>query len=252
MAFQRHYKIISLKDYIDYRKHKKSIPPKALIITFDDGYKSQFDLLEKIKKYNVPVTIFLCSGLVGTNRMFWYDTVFSGSVMKKIYGLPNQGRLAYLKEHGFEETKEFLARSVLNEKEIQTMSPYVNFQSHGCFHPFLPRCDDQTARKEICDSKYELSQRLSLTINAFAYPNGDYSNRDMELVKEAGYEAALTTAPFYNSEKTHSFRLRRLNIPELADVNEALVKASGLWTFLRCMFFIDRGGKYVQKSNQTA
>ena len=57
----RKYNIISLKNFIKAldRKDPSLIPQKALIITFDDGHKGNYRLLPIIKKYGVPITIFL-------------------------------------------------------------------------------------------------------------------------------------------------------------------------------------------------
>ncbi len=45
-----------------------------LILTFDDGYKDNYRYaFPVLKKYNVPATIFVTTGLVGTNDMLWFD-----------------------------------------------------------------------------------------------------------------------------------------------------------------------------------
>ena len=68
-ALRRRYNIIGLADYMEYRTDvRKSFPPKPLIITFDDGHKSNYELKPILKKYGICPTSFLCSGLVDTNR----------------------------------------------------------------------------------------------------------------------------------------------------------------------------------------
>src|SRR5262249_32334232 len=68
------YSIIALEAYIDAteRGAVSALPPKALIITLDDGHRGNHALKRVIEKHQVPVTIFLCSGLVGTRRRFWF------------------------------------------------------------------------------------------------------------------------------------------------------------------------------------
>ncbi len=243
--YKKAYNLISLEQYLQSRKIKSVLPPKSLVITFDDGYKRNYPLLNVVNKYDVPITIFLCSEVVNTQRSFWFDAPFPPGDMEKLSKMSNTAKLSYLRQFGFDETKELAERSVLNKKEVLEMSSRINFQAHTRFHPFLPNCDDAMAKKEIFECKSKLENDFGFRINVFAYPNGDYCERDLQLVKEAGYEAALTTMPFYNTEDTDLHQLKRLNIPDAADVNEAAVKASGLWTFLRLACGIQRGGKYV-------
>ena len=43
-----------------------------MVVTFDDGHIKNHSLLPVFKKYQVPVTIFLCSGIVDTGKHFWF------------------------------------------------------------------------------------------------------------------------------------------------------------------------------------
>lgn len=63
------YHIISLQDYL--AGNTVNIRNR-LIITFDDGHIQNYSLLPVIKKYNVPVTIFLTTGIIGTKKRFWF------------------------------------------------------------------------------------------------------------------------------------------------------------------------------------
>ena len=69
---KRHYNIIGLQDYLQAIASGKRLPKKSVIITFDDGHASNYTLLPLIKKYQIPITIFLCSDIVGTRRHFWF------------------------------------------------------------------------------------------------------------------------------------------------------------------------------------
>ena len=69
---KKHYHIISLKQYVDAVRNQSVLPKKAVVVTFDDGHVSNYKLLPIIKKLNVPVTVFLCSSIMGTRRHFWF------------------------------------------------------------------------------------------------------------------------------------------------------------------------------------
>jgi peptidoglycan/xylan/chitin deacetylase (PgdA/CDA1 family) len=99
----------------------------------------------------------------------------------------------------------------------------------------LPQCDYETAEFEITACKEELESSFGLDINTFAYPNGDYTDREVELVQAAGYQAALTVDPGYNDARTDLFRLKRLDVNDTGDYDELAVKASGFWAILKAI-----------------
>ncbi len=70
--------------------------------------------------------------------------------------------------------------------------------AHTLTHPILARLDDEAARGEIVQGRERLQALLDEPIPLFAYPNGkpgqDYSPRSVQLVREAGFEAAVSTA----------------------------------------------------------
>jgi hypothetical protein len=70
----KHYSIIRLTDFMDAHEHNDpgKLPHKAMILTFDDGIIRNNELLPVIKKYSIPVSMFLCAGIIGTNRNFWF------------------------------------------------------------------------------------------------------------------------------------------------------------------------------------
>src|ERR1035441_10495319 len=76
--------------------------------------------------------------------------------------------------------------------QINEMRDYVNFQSHTIFHPCLTKCNYDEAKEEILKSKIILERDYQLNINALAYPNGDYTNREIVICKSAGYKCAIT------------------------------------------------------------
>src|SRR5205823_400641 len=133
---------------------------------------------------------------------------------------------------------EYDARQSLSLDEITEMKSVVDFQSHTVFHPILPACSFEKARWEIVESKEALEREHGLKIYALAYPNGDYSDRDVELLQKAGYTCGLTLDPGFNDFQTDPFRLRRVALPDDAGINEVIVKTSGLWTVLKEMLLI--------------
>jgi peptidoglycan/xylan/chitin deacetylase (PgdA/CDA1 family) len=228
------YNIISLENFLHFHTQKNAtIPERAMVITFDDGFARNFELLPVFKKYNLPVTVFLCAGLVNTNRHFWFEENHSRYHVNELKKMGNNEKLTILAEAGFSNEKEYDVPQVLSKVQIGEMKKTVNFQSHGLFHPCLPKCLAVESKNEIESSKKILESEYGLEVNAFAYPNGDYSGREVQFIKNAGYTCALTVDYGFNSAKTDLFRLKRICVNDAEDMNELVVKSSGLWEFFK-------------------
>jgi peptidoglycan/xylan/chitin deacetylase (PgdA/CDA1 family) len=229
------YNIIHLNDFIEAieKKDKNKIPKKALIITFDDAHIRNYEILPVIKKYNIPVTIFLCASIINTNRHFWFRFQNQSIPISILKDKSNKEKLDILSKMGFEKDKDFDKPQALQKSHIGEMKNYVNMQSHTLYHPCLPKCDNDEARTEIFNSKEILEHDYKLKINAISYPNGDYSERDILLAKEAGYKCGITVDYGFNTIKSDVFRLKRLSVNDTDDINELIVKASGVWAFFK-------------------
>ena len=67
------YHLLDLQTFIRKCKaHDRRLAPKSLILTFDDGHIRNYDLLPLLKEKRIPVTIFLCAGIIDTKRHFWF------------------------------------------------------------------------------------------------------------------------------------------------------------------------------------
>ena len=239
-ALRRRYNIISLADYMNSRTDVHiPLPPKPLIVTFDDGHKSNYELKSVFEKHGIRATTFLCSGVVGTNRHFWFETEMNDRTRQALKRVPDEKRIEVLAGMGFSEVVEQETRQALSISEIEDMKSVVDFQSHTVYHPLLPQCSAPRAFVEIADSRNELESKFGLSIYALAYPNGDYSVREIEAAEASGYRCALTLDYGFNSSTTPAFQLRRICINDDAGIAELLVKASGVWGFLKN---INRGG----------
>ena len=230
---KKHYNIIGLQDYLQAIESGKLLPKKAVVITFDDGHASNYNLLPILKEYQIPITIFLCSDIVGTRRHFWFKHCGKNPQPFKL--LPNPKRLEALKEYGFDQTKEYDAPQALTHEQIEEMRPWVDFQSHTCFHPCLIRCDDETAQAEIALSKQHLERDYALNVNTISYPNGDYTERDIRMAKEAGYTCGITVEYGFNDFHPDLFRLKRISVNDARSQDELIVKTCGCFAYMKDM-----------------
>ena len=234
-ALRRRYNVTSLSAFLAARSSQTTerLPRKALIITLDDGHRSNYSLGSVLKKHRLPVTIFLCSGIVGTNRHYWWLHTNNSGEAQALKALPDEQRIQALLRKGHADRREYETRQSLSRDEIAEMKFAVDFQSHTVFHPILPACSIERARWEVVESKEALEREYGLKIYALAYPNGDYSDREVGLLQDAGYTCGLTSDAGFNDSATDPFRLRRVTLLDDAGVNEVIVKTSGLWALLK-------------------
>jgi peptidoglycan/xylan/chitin deacetylase (PgdA/CDA1 family) len=81
--------------------------------------------------------------------------------------------------------------------------------AHTCTHPRLSQLSDAQANEEISASRKKLEDRFGLPVEHFAYPYGDYNERTVELVRQAGFETAVTMHRGVNLPNTPLFELKR-------------------------------------------
>jgi peptidoglycan/xylan/chitin deacetylase (PgdA/CDA1 family) len=149
--------------------------------------------------------------------------------------MANAERLRLLQTAGCTRQMEHAQPHALTRRQIEEMKPWVDFQSHTLFHPCLPRCSRAEAQEEIASSRDQLRRQYGVEANAISYPHGDYSDRDIELCRQAGYDCGITVDFGFNTVKTDRFRLKRLSVNDTNDLNELIVKASGLWDFVKML-----------------
>src|SRR5439155_1401717 len=165
-ALRSRYHVIGLSDFLAARSNRTTdrLPPRALIITFDDGHKSNYDLRPLLEAHRIPVTIFLCGGIVGTQRHYWWLHARNAANAQRLKALPDEQRTRELLHEGHTDTREYNTRHALSRGEIEEMKGMVDFQSHTMFHPILPACSDERAEQEIVGSKQVLESQFGLRL----------------------------------------------------------------------------------------
>lgn len=97
--------------------------------------------------------------------------------------------------------------------QLQEMSAAgMDIQPHTLTHPHLRALAPDEAMKEIADSKSILETRLGKPMIAFAYPFGEYNAAVIDMLKRAGFEAAVTLDPGYRQRADELFTLHRIRV----------------------------------------
>jgi peptidoglycan/xylan/chitin deacetylase (PgdA/CDA1 family) len=209
------------------------IPPRSIVITIDDGHAGNARLLEVFERHRVRPTIFICSQIAGTTRQFWFEHLedLDPERVEELKPVATEQRLAELERRsGFTVDREYGEgrRQALSREEIAAMAAGCDFQSHTRFHPILTSCSRRLAEEEIAGSRAEVEALTGAPCRHLAYPNGSYSEREVALAREAGYESARTVDIGWNGPGADPYRLRILSVADGYPVNMLAADLTGL------------------------
>jgi len=75
MAFlAKSYRVLALDEYVRAAANREALPGRTAVVTFDDGWRDNWEFaFPVLKRYGVPATIFLTTGFIGEDRMFWQE-----------------------------------------------------------------------------------------------------------------------------------------------------------------------------------
>lgn len=222
------------------------MPPRAVAITFDDGYRSVLDFAVPIlRELGLPATVFVASGYLDENNM-WNDRIVKAiqlmttsrldlrDVGLGIHRLDSQKEKKIAVEKLTETTKYFepeIRLSVTQKLEnlagvdtapglmvtrqmlARLANSDVDIGAHTISHPILTKLSDRNAWEEIAYGKQQLETITGKQVKLFAYPNGkagqDFDARHVKMAQEAGFAAAFTTSVGAATAKHDRFQLPR-------------------------------------------
>lgn len=163
------YRTITLDELVRDVENGTTTPvAKPVILTFDDGWRNQYQYaFPLLKKYRATATFYIYTNHIG----------------KRKHSLT------------WEEVKEMDAAG-------------MTIGSHTITHPFLKNLSHDEIKKEIFDSKKILEKELGKPVVHFASPFGDTSPEIVNLIREAGYETGRTIYKGIYHNKEDLFKLR--------------------------------------------
>jgi len=226
----KRYNILSIKDLENFFLKKKLLPKHSLLLSFDDGHRNNYYLLELLANFKVRPVVYICSSIIGTTSPFWFK--IKKLNIKPLKRIPNEERVATIQESKQKELSEDLDGLALSINELNKLAKFASIQSHTMTHPILTTCSPNDHKNEIVGCRKELNRKFDIKSNHFAYPNGDYNQCTIDILRNAGYHTARTTDVGWNSRNTDPFRLKALCITDNGDLFDLKAELSGVPGYL--------------------
>lgn len=224
------FNILSLSEAVE-KLRSGTLPGRAACITFDDGYADNAEIaLPLLQKYGVTATFFIASGFLDGGRM-WNDTVIESvrrakgdkldlnviglgdhaittleqrqktlnQLINKLKYLPHEARAAQVEKLSTVIAADLPDDLMMTSAQVRQLHDAgMEIGGHTLTHPILASIDDTAARTEITEGKAKLEAIIGTSLRLFAYPNGkpgkDYLPAHVRIVRDAGFEAAVSTA----------------------------------------------------------
>lgn len=256
--FSKHYSIVSLSDVIAFsRGDIKSLPPRPLLITFDDGWRDNYDYaMPLLQAYHMPAVLFMVSSVFGRMEPFWQEkliglyqagklsiddfnalrvglglgpikgeTLLESDVRGFISTLFHQNPVNgdqvvdFLYQKFPEETRQFVTIDELKEMMINDFE--VGF--HGQTHTPLPAADFESEIKGGWADLEKVLVRLNIVQNykVMSFPHGQYNSKIEKLCTTEGFDHCFTSVEEnIDLSKPLPFLLGRICIDQEIMIND--------------------------------
>jgi peptidoglycan/xylan/chitin deacetylase (PgdA/CDA1 family) len=183
--FARNFRVVPLSQQLEQLGSSQC--GGTLSITFDDGYRDNFDHAAPIlERFGLPATFFVTSGFIGTDQVAWWD-----QSLPNVSGWMDWDEVRALHKRGFE------------------------IGCHTVTHADLGSLSPEHALREVSEARRRLSFELSTDVDLFAYPYGGRGNinaENLHVVKGAGLRCSLSCHGGVNAINADPFDLRRIPI----------------------------------------
>ena len=169
--------VIGMQDFLAWRRGEKNIPARAAIISFDDGWKSQYEVAWPIlKKFGYPVTMFIYTEGVRGGKLGGGEAI-------------TWEQLADMRDNGVDIQAHSATHQDLREGHRIAIPAEGGKRTYKSLHGAEY---EQWLQNEVVGRKQLLEQRLAIKVNCFAVPFGNYNEHVKEMARNAGYEAMFT------------------------------------------------------------
>jgi len=224
----KYFNILDLTEAVILLKNK-SLPPKSLVISFDDGYIDNYLVAAPIlKSFDCPATFFIATGGI-EEGLLWNDKLeqlikntsnqsISFNIINKELNISNaedkinafqllQGELKFLSHQQRSEKLDQLScelgnvtfeRSMMKEEHIKTLHQQgFTIGAHTHNHTILSTENESMVKQELIENKSRLEKIIGNKVELIAYPNGlykrDFTDEHCRIVIDLGFSAGFST-----------------------------------------------------------
>ncbi len=181
---QSGYAGIGFDQYLAYRRGTATLPRKPILITFDDGYRSNAEIAAPIlRKHGFTATIFVVPGLLGGTNSWDAD--------EPQEPLMTASEIRALRADGF------------------------FFGSHTYSHARLTALPPDAALRELRNSREALETLLGEPVRTICYPWAQHDERVRALAQQAGYACGVGIRRRLNRDDTDVMALHRIPVTHL-------------------------------------
>lgn len=222
------------------------LPPRSACITFDDGYADNAEVaLPVLQRHGLHASFFIATGFLDGGRM-WNDSVIESvrrapgdvfdatalglgrhaignwearrntisALIKQLKYLPMAQRLEEVGKVASLSGAELPRDLMMSSTQLRKLhAAGMGIGGHTVNHPILARLPEAEARQEIAQGRAALEAVLDAPVRVFAYPNGkpgqDYLPEHVAMVREMGFDAAVSTAWGASRGETDWYQLPR-------------------------------------------
>lgn len=170
------YSFISLDSWFAALRGETHLPPKPIAVSFDDGWRDQYQYaLPILTEFNAPAIFYIYPATVGSEDAMSWHQLSELSQRGHLIGCHSATHSDLARPFAIESRQQYLAR----------------------------------LRRETREARTTLSQRLGQNIVHFCYPYGYYNSNVLAFVREAGFLSATTVNPVVNDAATFPLLLGR-------------------------------------------
>jgi peptidoglycan/xylan/chitin deacetylase (PgdA/CDA1 family) len=238
---------VSLDHVADAIAGRRALPPRSVLVTFDDGHRSVLEAgLPLLRERGIPAVAFVVAGLLDTDQPFWWTEVeqlvrakgtadgYAGltpaQCVRRLKTVPDAERLRVIDNLRRTARRPARRQPQLRRSELAELeSGGIAVENHTMTHPCLDRCDDDTVRAEVRDAHALLHAALGHPPRAFAFPNGNWDARAERELEEEGYLAGFLFDHRLSMQAPgHRLRISRLRVGTKTRLDRFAAILSGL------------------------
>ena len=233
--FRRHYNVVTLQQVLDARRGVAPLPPRAMLLTFDDGWADNVDhALPELRRAGLPALMFVVADAVGRRQPFWQERLIAawrrgavdvGDLAARLpddaggpvadAGLPGLRRLVARLEAmprtqreavlaPFEAVMDDGLQHMVDARQLVALrAGGVALGLHGKTHVRMTEAEDLEA--ELAGAREALATHLGEASGvaqacevSMSFPHGAHDAAIVAQARQAGYELLFTSVPVVN------------------------------------------------------